>query len=51
MLDDTLPYDNSGELAPDAEQYIQYAEEPRQLARLDISHQPDADARRYNLRR
>lgn len=51
MLDAMLPCDHSDELAPDAEQYTQYAEEARQVARVNISHQQDADARRYNLRR
>lgn len=50
MLDAMLPHDYDALLTPDAEQFTQYAEEARQLARLHITQQQSVDARRYNLR-
>lgn len=50
MLDAMLPHDYDASLTPEAEQLTQYAEEARQLARLHITQQQTADARRYNLR-
>ena len=51
MLDAMLPHDwDDALLTPDAVQLTQYAEEARQLARLHITQQQIADARRYNSR-
>lgn len=52
MLDAMIPYDDTSQheqLAPDVEDYIQRAEEARQLARVHIRTQQCADARRYNI--
>lgn len=52
MLDAMIPYDDidqPDQLAPDVEEYIQRAEEARQLARVHIRQQQCTDAIRYNL--
>lgn len=50
-LDAMLPIDETSENDYDVSDYIQRAEEARQLARLRIHQQQKADTHRYNLRR
>lgn len=50
-LDAMLPVDHISENDCDSTEYIQRAEEARQLARYRIQQQQRADAHRYNLRR
>uniref|UniRef100_A0A6G5AAI1 Putative tick transposon n=1 Tax=Rhipicephalus microplus TaxID=6941 RepID=A0A6G5AAI1_RHIMP len=50
-LDAMLPVNSMNEEDPDISEYVERAEEARQLARNRIIQQPDVDAHRYNLRR
>ena len=50
MLDAMLPCQDADLLTTDAEEFAERPEEARQLARLHIGQQKQADARRYNIR-
>lgn len=51
MLDAMLPHVEDDDLNADVQEYLQRAEEARQLARVRITDQQLVDAGRYNLRR
>lgn len=51
MLDAMLPHVEDDDLNADIQDYLQRAEEARQLARVRITDQQLVDAGRYNLRR
>lgn len=50
ILDAMLPYQDAEHLTTDAEEFVQRADEARQLARLHIGQQQHADTRRCSIR-